>query len=320
MLKGAVMRIRSFGIRLALVAAMSVPLTSCQYIDQLEAIRTLKDANTAYARSDYPLAVELYEQVIVNDPSMTVAYFYLGNSYDQQYRPSLRGERENDEFLEKAIDNYITSVDSEHDVLLRSVALQWLVSAYGPDKANDPARSEPVLQHMIGTDPSNPDNYFVLAKLYEDSGLFEEAEEMFHRVRDIRADDPAVYMQIAGFYNRNEDFPSTIDALEQRAALEPDNPEAFYTIGTFYWEKAFRDFLLTEEEELEYVMLGLEQMEKSLQLNADYIEALTYKNILMRMQANLTDDLDEREELIAEADTLRDRAEELNTLRTEGAL
>ena len=101
--------------------------------------------------------------------------------------------------------------------------------------------------------------------------------------------------------------------------LEPENPEAFYIIGTYFWEKAFRDFRLSDEEEEEYVMLGLAEVDKALALNADYIEALTYKNILMRMQASLTDDLDAREELIAEADVLRDRAQELQTQRASGA-
>ena len=131
------------------------------------------------------------------------------------------------------------------------------------------------------------------------------------QVRDMRGDDPAIYMQIAGFYERSSDFERTIENLARRAELEPDNPEAFYTIGTYYWQKAFRDFQLSDEEEMEYVMLGLGEVEKALNLNADYIEALTYKNILLRMQANLTEDLDAREELINEADVLRDRAEEL---------
>ena len=163
--------------------------------------------------------------------------------------------------------------------------MQYLVAAFGPDKANDPAKQEPVVQQLIKTDPSNPDNYFRLAKLYEDSGLYAEAEQVFLQVRDLRADDPTVYLQMAGFYDRNEEFEKTIDALRQRAVIEPDNPEAFYTISTFYWEKAFRDFRLTEEQELEHVMLGLTEADKALELNADYVEALTYKNILMRMQA-----------------------------------
>ena len=58
-------------------------------------------------------------------------------------------------------------------------------------------------------------------------------------------------------------------------------------------------------------MLGLGELEKALAINPDYVEAITYKNILMRLQANLTDDLDEREALIEEADALRDRAEQL---------
>ena len=249
---------------------------------------------------------------------MADAYFYLANSYDNLFVPALRGEPDNDRLLERAIDNYIESVEIQTNAAMQTLSMQYLVAAYGPDKANDPASSEPVLQQMIEIDPSNPDNYFALAKLYEDSGLYAEAEQVFLQVLDLRRDDPAVYLQLAGFYNRNEEFEKTIDALRERAALEPDNPEASYTIATYYWEKAFRDFRLTEEEETEYVMLGLTEVDKALELNTEYIEALTYKNILMRMQANLTEDLDVREQLIAEADVLRDRAEQLQARRTAG--
>ena len=272
-----------------------------------------------YQRGDYETAAELYEEVIANDPSQVDAYFYLANSYDNLFRPALRGQADNDRLLEMAIDNYITSVEVQTTALMQTLSMQWLVAAFGPDKANDPASSEPVLQQMIEIDPSNPDNYFALAKLYEDSGLYDEAEGVLLQVRDLRADDPNVYLQLAGFYNRNEEFDLTIEALRERAALEPENPEAPYTIATYYWEKAFRDFRLTDEEEEEYVMLGLTEADKALDLNADYIEALTYKNILMRMQANLTDDLDLQESLIAEADVLRARAEDLQKLRASGA-
>ena len=312
------MQMRSCGTRLVLVAILVVPLVSCQYLDQLQALRVIKDAHLQYQRGDYESAAVLYEDVLANDPDLMDAYFYLANSYDNQFRPALRGEPDNDRLLEMAIDNYITSVEIQTNAAMQTLSMQYLVAAFGPDKANDPASSEPVLQQMIQIDPSNPDNYFALAKLYEDSGLYEEAEQVFLEVRDLRADDANVYLQLAGFYNRNEQFEQTIEALRARAALEPDNPEAFYTIATYYWEKAFRDFRLTDEEEAEHVMLGLTEVDKALELNADYAEALTYKNILMRMQANLTDDLDLREELIAEADVLRDRAEELINRRTVG--
>jgi len=313
------MQMRSLGARLTLVATIVLPLVSCHYVNQLQAIKTFRDANTFYQRADYESAAAMYEEVIANDPNMMDAYFYLANSYDNLFRPALRGEPDNDQLLEKAIDNYISSVDIQTNPAMRTLSMQYLVAAFGPDKANDPASSEPVLQQMIETDPANPENYFALARLYEDSGLYDEAEQVFLQVLDLSTDDPTVYLQMAGFYDRNDEFEQTIEALRQRAALEPDNPEAFYTIATFYWEKAFRDFRLTDEQEEEYVMLGLTEVDKALDLNTDYVEALTYKGILMRLQANLTEDLDLQEQLISEADVLRDRAQELQDLRTSGA-
>ena len=102
--------------------------------------------------------------------------------------------------------------------------MQYLVSAFGPDKANDPASSEPVLRQMILLDPENPDNYFALANLYEQSGLFEDAEAVMLEVRNLRPDDPIVYLQLAGFYNRSGEFELTIDALEQRARSTRSRP------------------------------------------------------------------------------------------------
>ena len=44
--------------------------------------------------------------------------------------------------------------------------------------------------------------------------------------KDAKPTDPAGYMQLAGYYNRQGEFDKTIEALEQRADLEPNNPEA----------------------------------------------------------------------------------------------
>ncbi len=48
------------------------------------------------------------------------------------------------------------------------------------------------------------------------------------------------------------------------------------------------------------------------------MDALVYKNILLRMKANMTTDVDEQEALIAEADELRSRAEELQEAAQTG--
>jgi tetratricopeptide (TPR) repeat protein len=305
-------------VRLALVAALVMPLVSCAFFDQLGAMRTFKEANLLYGRGDYEGAIEEYGlvlDVIDADPeselsqAMTVAYFYIANSYDNLYTPAFRGDPANDRYLESAIEHYRLAADRIPNADFQTLAMQYLVAAYGPDRANDPTNRAMLLQEMIQLDPSNPDNYFVLAQLFEESGLFEDAEAIMLEVQNLRDDDPTVYLQLAGFYNRSGDFEQTIDALRQRARIEPDNPEAFYTISTFYWEKAFRDFRITQEEKADYVMAGIEAADQAIALNDRYVDALIYKNILLRMQANMSEDLDEQEALIAQADELRDRAQ-----------
>ena len=310
-------------MRLAVVTVLALPLASCSYFDQLSAMRTFQEANNHYGRGDYEGAVERYEEIIeileqtqaggntLLNEQLTATYFYIGNAYDNLYRPARRGDPENDVLLENAIRYYRQAADEIDAFELKKLSMQYLVSAFGPDKANDPARSEPVLRQMILLDPEDPDNYFALANLYEQSGLFEDAEAVMLEVKNLRPDDPIVYLQLAGFYNRSGEFELTIDALQQRARIEPDNPEAFYTISTYYWEKAFRDFRITQDQKSEYIMAGLEAADQAIGLNERYVDALVYKNILLRMQANMATDLDEQKSLIGQADELRDRAERL---------
>ena len=307
-------------LRLVLVAVLVTPLVSCAFFAQLSAMRTFKDANLLYGRADYAGAIEEYQQVlqvIADDPEselsqvMTVAYFYIANSYDNLYTPAFRGDPENDRFLENAIEYYRLASEEIPNPDFQTLSMQYLVAAYGPDRLNDPSNRALLLQEMIQLDPANPDNYFVLAQLFEESGLFEDAEAIMLEVRNMRQDDPTVYLQLAGFYNRSGDFDQTIDALRQRARIEPDNPEAYYTISTFFWEKAFRDFRITQEEKAEYILAGIDAADRAIALNDRYVDALIYKNILLRMQANMSEDLDEQNALIAQADELRDLAQQI---------
>lgn len=303
---------------LAAVLVLAVAVAGCSQYAKLQAKQAFKEANVLYAQQDYKRAAEMYEDAIAKDPSLSVAYFYLGNSYDNLFKPSRKGEAVNDEYLTKAIEYYKLAGEKETDPTLRKRSFEFLVAAYGPDKLNDPSQQEPIVNHMIEIDPQDVTNYFALAKIREDSGDYEKAEEVLLRAKEARPNDPQVYLQMAGFYNRQEEFEKTIDALNQRAAIEPNNPEAFYTISTYYWDKAYRDFRLKDAEKQEFVTKGIEQVDKALQLKADYMEALTYKNLLLRLQANLEKDPAKQASLLKEADRLRDQALEMKKKQVAG--
>lgn len=300
------------------LAAFSVALAGCTQLGVLKARKAFKEANVLYQQQDYKRAADKYEIVIANDPTMSSAFFYLANSYDNLYKPSRKGEAQNDEYLKKAIEGYRKCADKETDPKLKDLALKYLVAAYGPDKANDPAQAVSIIEEMIKIDPTDVANYFVLSKMYEDAGNLEVAEQELLKAKEMRPNDSNTYMQLAGFYNRQGDFEKTMQALQERADKEPTNPEAYYTISSYYWEKAYRDFRLKDPEKLKYIELGIAASDKALQLKPDYSEALTYKNLLLRSKALVVKDPAQQQALIKEADQLRDRAIELRKKKAGG--
>jgi len=285
----------------------------------LTAQKAYKDANALYSGSDWKAAAAKYEQALSSDPSRSEIYFYLGNSYDNMFKASHMGEAENDSYIHKAIDNYQKAAEKDPKPEMRKLALQYLVAAYGPEKLNDPEKAEPIVQKMIQIEPNEPTNYFALSKIYENAGRYDEAEQTLLKAKDAKPDDPLVYTTMAGFYNGQGDFTKTMEALHRAAELDPKNPSGYQLEATYYWEKSYKDHRLTSAQRKEYIEKGLAATDKALALNPDYADALTYKNLLLRMQGNEETDMAKRAALYKQADELREKAIELNKARQTAA-
>ena len=293
---------------LALVAGLALAQAGCTQIGVLKGQMALRDAVKYYQRQDYKQAAAKYEEALAANPGLGDAYFYLGNSYDNQYKPSRKGEPDNDALLQKAVENYEKAAEMAENPITKQRAFQYLVAAYGAEKLNDPAQQEPILRRMIEMDPTDPANYYYLANVHEQSGNYEEAEKLLLKAREMKPNDPAVYTTLAGFYNRQGQFDQTMEALEARAQREPNNPEAYYTIATFYWEKAQKDFTISSADKIKFVKLGLQAADRALQLKSDYVDALVYKGLLLRVQATLERDPKVQQALVKEAATYQERA------------
>ena len=304
----------------AVVIAVGIGAAGCgRYsVSALKAQKAYKDANEKYKGSDWKEAAAKYEYVLQQDPSRNEVYFFLGNSYDNAYKPSRAGEPENDALIQKAIANYQKAAQLDANPEMKKLAMQYLVAAYGPDKLNDPTKAEPIVMEMIKLAPNDPGNYFALAKIYEDAGRYEEAEQALLKARDAAPNDVTVYVQMSGFYNRQGDFEKTMEALNKAADIKPDDPQGHQLVAVYYWEKAQKDHTLTPVKRKDYIMKGIGATDRALKLNPDYIEALTYKNILLRMQGNLETDMGKRTQLYKEADELRNKAMELSKKKTAG--
>ena len=313
---------RTFSSRAAVVAlvlAAAVMAGGCGQVGKIKAKMAVKKGNPAYTAQDYKVAAGYYEEALKQDPSMTDLYFFLGNSYDNLYRPAKKGDATNDAYLTKAVENYKKGSELAQTPSIKHLSLQYLVSVYNsPDKMNDPSQAEPLLLSMIQMDSTDVTNYFVLSRIYEDAGDYERAEQQLVAAREKKPKDPAVYMNEAGFYQRQGDFEKMIEAVQERTRQEPNNPEAFYALATFYWEKASRDVKLWDAQKATYTDAGLEAVNKALDLKSDYNEALIYKNLLLRTKANISKNPAEQQKLLKEADELRKQAEDLRNKQREG--
>ena len=122
-------------------------------------------------------------------------------------------------------------------------------------------------------------------------------------------------MSQARFFARTGQLDMAMTALENAAARNPGDPAGHPLVATYYWEKAQKDTSLTPADKLMYIESGIRAEDRALSLRDDYIEALTYKNILLRMKGNLETEASRRQQLYAEADALRTRAIALSKQR-----
>ena len=73
-------------------------------ISNIRSLKAFQDANNLYKKAEYKGAIERYEASVQFNPELGFAYFFLGNSYDNLYKPAKKGEPENDANLTKAVE------------------------------------------------------------------------------------------------------------------------------------------------------------------------------------------------------------------------
>ena len=202
-------------------------------------------------------------------------------------------------------------------ILAGSVAVKVAAAQMPRDRpAPAPAKSaitpvEVEMRARVAASPTDAQAALALAKLQEDGGRYAEAEATLLGAKAALPTSIPLLNGIAAFYNRQGDFDKTIQHLEDAARLDPTNPQGFHLVGAYYQEKAARDPRLTEEKKRAYIESGLGAEDAALALRPDYVEALVYKNILLRSLALIEPSPGVRERLIADADVLRNRAMQL---------
>ena len=234
-------------LRVAVIIALTAPLTPRAGSSRSSPrCGRFKEANMLYGRADYTGAIEAYHEVLEvlgENPdselaqAMTAAYFYLGNSYDNLYKPALRGDVENDAYLDQAIEYYALGSERSADPSLKTLSMQWLHAAYGPDKKNDPAASEAAPAGHDSARPGQSGQLLRAGAAVRGGGPLRGRGDRLRRGAQHAAGGPDRLPAARRVLQPGRRLRTDDRGPRAAAGIEPDNPEAYYTISTYYWEK-----------------------------------------------------------------------------------
>jgi tetratricopeptide (TPR) repeat protein len=303
---------------LAIVALL--PLLAGVGCGRIKAKAAFKDGNRLYKEENFRKAMEVYGRAVALDPDMAEAHFYLGSSAQALYRPGKEGA-ENKELLDKAIEHYKLALDTNRANTpslkkLRINTLGALTGIYSEAPYQDYEKALSYAQQLVKDDPNDTRNLYAIANLYEKFGKIQEAEETYNKVAELNPKDVKACGALAAFYNKplwdgKSKFDQAILVLERCASLDPGDASGYYKVATFFWDKAYRDPLLTDAQKDEYADKGLEEIEKALKIRPEYWEAIISKGLLYRVKAQVAKNPKQRQQFLEQAQTLQKQAMEM---------
>lgn len=260
-----------------LAAAVAASLMFSTGCEKLKARDHLNKGVAAFKNAKFPEAVEHFKQAIELDPTFPSARLYLATAYMSQYIPGAESP-ENLQNAKAAHDNFIK---------------------------------------VLELDPNETTAIASLASLH-----YNEAQGTLALEAKFKKLDEA-----KGWY-------------EKLAQVDPNNKEAFYSLGVIAWAKWYprlmearaklgmkpedpgpiKDKKLREELKAQYGPMiedGLKKLQRALEIDPKYDDAMAYMNLLVRERADLADAPDQYKKDIETADNWVQKALETKKIKAE---
>jgi tetratricopeptide (TPR) repeat protein len=320
-------------LRIRLFAAL-LPLVVVVGCDMVRAKAAFKDGNRLYKEENYRQAIPYYERAVELEPNFAEAHFYLGSAHQSLYRPGKEGD-DNKQHLDQALAHYeksleVNKADSPTVKQLRLNTLGALTAMYSDPPLTNYEKALGFAEQLVKDNPDDAKNLYAMANLYEKFGRVAEAEQTYVRVTEQNPNDAKACGALAAFYNkplwdeagvvfvdnqskgaRRAKFSSAITTLEKCAKLDATDPSGYYKLAMFYWDKAYRDPLIGDQEKNEYADKGVAAVDTALGMKPDYWEAIITKGLLFRVKAQVTRDPKKRKEFLDQAVLLQKQAMDL---------
>jgi Tfp pilus assembly protein PilF len=188
----------------------------------------------------------------------------------------------------------------------------------------------------VQLDPNFPTARLYLATAYmsqyipgadspENVQMATAAHDQFQKVLDQDPKNDVAIASIASLYYNQKKFDEAKQWYEKLVAVNPNSKEGYYTLGVIAWSKWYpvygaaraklgmkpedpgpiKDKKVKEELKAQWLPVlsdGLKNLEKALEIDKEYDDAMAYMNLLTREKADLDDTADEYKKDIETAD------------------
>jgi tetratricopeptide (TPR) repeat protein len=226
----------------------------------------------------------------------------------------------------------LTALGAQESVESRN----WLNQGVQAFRNAQYAAAVQAFQRAVDLDPSNATTRLYLATAYmqqyipgvgsnENSQIAARAREAFSQVVAVDPTNKVALTSMASLYLNEKKWDDAQQWYEKLIAIEPNNADAYYSLGFIAWSKWFPAYQqarphaslkpgdpgpipdLAVKQDLQgrwgpVIEDGIAHFQKALELNPRYQDAMSYMNLLIRERADLRDSKDEWRQDIALAD------------------
>jgi Tfp pilus assembly protein PilF len=203
----------------------------------------------------------------------------------------------------------------------------------------------------VELDPNFPTARLYLATAYmsqyipgadspENMQMAQAAHDQFQKVLSQDPKNDVAIASIASLYYNQKKFDEAKEWYTKLVTANPNNKEAYYTLGVIAWSKFYpvygaaraklgmkpeepgpiKDKKVKEELKAQWLPVvndGIKNLEKSLEIDKEYDDAMAYMNLLIRERADLDDDAEQYKKDIQTADDWVQKALQTKKIKAE---
>jgi len=208
-----------------------------------------------------------------------------------------------------------------------------------------------LFEKAVQLDPNFPTARLYLAMAYymqyipgaespENQQMADHALEQFQKVLAQEPKNDVATQSIASIYFNEKKWDDAEQWYKKATELNPKNKEGFYTLGVIAWTRWYKpwaearaklgmkpedpgpikDKKVREELKTQFlpvISAGLDNLQKALEVDKEYDDAMAYVNLLIRERADLDDSADEYKKDVETADNWVQKAMQTKKIKNE---